>query len=129
MGNKATVIVVEPFKKAEIVRDFDISLENMQRFVGGNVEATYPFEDPIALVCNEENKILNLDPNRALRYSDGTIFDIVFGKFFLVWAPPNKSNFSSIPNEYLNDYLELFKHPEILILTGDSYSMITVMGG
>lgn len=129
MAKKVTIIAVEPFKRAEIVRDFEISLENMQRFVGGTVEAMYPFEDPIALLCNEEAKILNLEPNRALRYDDGTIYDIIFGKFFLVWAPPNKSDFSSIPNEYLEDYLNKFKHPEILVGTGGSYTMVTVMGG
>ena len=46
------VIVVEPKKKPE-VREIGDSLESMQKIVGGSIEAIYPFEEPVALICNE----------------------------------------------------------------------------
>ena len=44
----------------------------------------YPYEDPIALVCNEEGKLEGLPLNRALRDEDGDIYDVVAGTFMVV---------------------------------------------
>lgn len=46
-----TILVVEPMKKPTI-QEIDGSLESMQRIVGGDIEAVYPFDDPVAIVCN-----------------------------------------------------------------------------
>ena len=48
---KIHAIVVEPEKKPEI-REIDGSLEGLQALVGGYIQAVYPFEDPVAVVCN-----------------------------------------------------------------------------
>ena len=53
------VIVVEP-KKKPMVQDIGSDLESMQKIVGGSIEAIYPFEEPVALICNEEGKPLLL---------------------------------------------------------------------
>ena len=53
------ILVVEPERRPE-VREIDGSLESMQEIVGGLIEAIYPFEEPVALVCNDEGKIMNL---------------------------------------------------------------------
>ena len=63
------VVVVEP-KKKPVVQDIDSGLESMQRIVGGSIQAIYPFEEPVALICNEEGKLLGLPLNRALRDDD-----------------------------------------------------------
>ena len=60
-----TILVVEPMKPPT-VQEIDGSLESMQRIVGGDIEAVYPFDDPVAIVCNEEGKMLGLPMNRAL---------------------------------------------------------------
>lgn len=52
--------------------------------VGGCIEAVYPFDDPVAIVCNEEAKLEGLPLNRALRDEDGDIYDIVAGTFMVV---------------------------------------------
>ena len=43
--------------KPQLVKEIDGNLESMQEIVGGYIEAIYPFDDPIALVCNDEGKI------------------------------------------------------------------------
>lgn len=45
------VIVVEPQKKP-VVQEIDAGLASMQKIVGGSIEAVYPFEEPVALICN-----------------------------------------------------------------------------
>ena len=36
--------------KKPTIQEIDGSLESMQRIVGGDIEAAYPFDDPVALV-------------------------------------------------------------------------------
>ena len=46
-----TVLVVEP-KKKPYVKTISSGLESLQHEVGGDIEAIYPFEDPVALIVN-----------------------------------------------------------------------------
>ena len=50
------VLVVEPLKEC-YAKEIG-GLEEMQALVGGYIQAVYPFEDPVAVVCNEEGKNL-----------------------------------------------------------------------
>ena len=78
-----TILVVEPMKPPT-VQEIDSSLESMQKIVGGDIEAVYPFDDPVAIVCNEEGKMLGLPMNRAMTDESGVPYDIVCGTFFAV---------------------------------------------
>lgn len=51
------VLAVMPGKKP-VKMELDGTLESMQTFVGGTIQAVYPFDDPVAIVCNEEGKLL-----------------------------------------------------------------------
>ena len=42
------------------------TLEEMQQLVGGWITATYPFNDPVALVANDEGLLLKLPFNRMV---------------------------------------------------------------
>lgn len=64
------VLLVEPGKEARIA-EIGNDLKSLQAAVGGYIEATYPFDDPVALVCNDEGKIMQMPLNRALRGEDG----------------------------------------------------------
>ena len=64
--NLLTVLVVEP-AKPPYVKQIPDTLQAMQEIVGGNIDATYPFEDPVALVFNSEGKFSDLQPNRLIR--------------------------------------------------------------
>ena len=56
------------------MKEIDSDLKSLQHEVGGYIEAIYPYEDPVALVCNEEGKLEGLPLNRALRDEDGDIY-------------------------------------------------------
>ena len=47
-----TVLAVMPGKAPERM-ELDGSLQSMQDFVGGNIQAVYPFTDPVDIVCND----------------------------------------------------------------------------
>ena len=59
------------------VKEIDPDLHSLQAEVGGDIGTTYPYSDPVALVCNDEGKLIVLDLNRGLRDENGEIYDIV----------------------------------------------------
>jgi hypothetical protein len=103
------VLVVEP-GKVPYESDVAPGLASLQRAVDGYVEAIYPFADPVAIVCNEEGKLLGLQPNRALTDENGEIYDIVVGKFLVVGL--GTEDFTSLPDDLMAKYKEQFRHPE-----------------
>ena len=98
---KMTILVVEPMKKPTI-QEIDGSLESMQRIVGGDIEAVYPFDDPVALVCHGEGKLLGLPMNRALTDESGVPYDIVCGTFFVVGI--GDEDFTSLTEQQIEKY-------------------------
>ena len=66
------VLVVEP-EKEPYVKEISSGLSSLQKEVGGFIEAVYPLEDPVAIICNEEGKLEGLPLNRALRDEDGHV--------------------------------------------------------
>ena len=108
------VLLVEPGKRPRTVELPD-TLEAMQQAVGGLIQAIYPFEEPVALVCNDEGKLLGLPLNRGLRTENGTLYDIVCGTFFLCAAPPDSDSFESLSVAQLARYEKRFHSPEIFL--------------
>ena len=109
-----TVLIVEPGKgprRAEIGND----LKSMQGVVGGLIQAVYPFEEPVALICNEEGKLLNLPMNRFLMDENGVVYDLVVGTFFLCSAPADSEDFESLSEEQINHYQEMFCNPDLFM--------------
>ena len=106
------VLVVEPECRPE-AKEIDGSLESMQEIVGGLIQPIYPFDAPVALVCNDEGKLMNLPANRGLRDKDGQIYDIVCGTFFLCGAPADSDHFTSLTTEQIKEYEKQFHTPEM----------------
>lgn len=104
------VVVVEPRKKPR-VQHIDGSLEGMQAVVGGLIQAIYPYNDDVALICNEEGKILGLEPNRLVFGEDGTIIDVICGTFFI--AGVGIEEFCGLTQEQSVKYVKLFDHNTI----------------
>lgn len=102
------VITIRPYQQP-IVEEIDNTLKSMQAVVGGYIEAIYPWEDEIALICNEEGKINGLPLNRILTNEDGAIVDYIAGTFFLCSAPMDSENFTNIPEELIDKYINIFK--------------------
>lgn len=114
-----TVLIVEPGKKSRKA-EIDGSLEGMQQVVGGYIQAIYPFEDPVALVCNEEGKNLDLPFNRALQDEDGDIYDLIAGTFFICGAPLGRESFTSLKEDLLEKYRQRFYKPELFLKTNNN---------
>ena len=107
---KLTVLVVEP-KKEPYVKEIAPGLHALQAEVGGDIAASYPFDDPVGLVLNDEGKLIGLDLNRSLRDEHGEIYDIVAGTFLVVGLGPE--SFASLPPDMIQKYTEQFKRPEL----------------
>lgn len=111
------VLLVEPGKEARMT-EVSNDLRSLQSLVGGYIEATYPFDDPVALVCNDEGKIMQMPLNRALRGEDGKIYDAIAGPFFICGL--GEDNFCSLPKELQGKYVEKFRWPEKFLSIGGS---------
>lgn len=101
------VLVVEPgympYEKAIN------GLHEMQAVVGGYIEAIYPYEEMVAIVCNEEGLINGLPFNRSVEGGYGG----VFGTFFVCGL--GEESFDSLSPEQMSRYKEKFKYAEILL--------------
>lgn len=103
------VIIVEPHKKAR-VEDIGRELEDLQQIVGGYIEAIYPFDDPVALVCNDEGKMNGSELNRALYDGRGQVYDIICGTFFICGL--GLEDFDSLTDDMVKKYMKRFGKPE-----------------
>ena len=112
---KMTVLVVEP-RKEPYVKEIDPGLHSLQAEVGGDIGAAYPFRDPVALVCNDEGKLIGLDLNRGLRDENGDLYDIMAGTFLVVGR--GEEDFASLSPELAQKYMEHFRQPEQFISLG-----------
>ena len=106
------VLMVEPGKTAYELEIGD-SLKDIQQAVDGNIEVVYPYDEPVAIVCNEEGKNKGFPLNRALYNEQGEIYDIVAGKFFVCGL--SEENFASLSQEHMEQFKERFYDPEVFI--------------
>ena len=106
------VLAVLPGKAPERM-ELNGSLESMQEFVSGTIQAVYPFLDPVAIVCNDDGKLMGLEHNRALRDKAGNVYDILCGPFFICGL--GEEDFTSLPEELIQKYTRLFQHPELFL--------------
>ena len=113
---KLKVLYIEPMKTPKIV-EIDGDLESMQNLVGGYIEEYMPFEDEVAIVCNDEGKINGLEPNRGIFDKEGELQDIICGSFFICYAPVESEKYLSLPDNLRKKYEEMFRHPEIITRT------------
>ena len=110
--NQITVLYLQVGKLPQTV-SIDNSLEAMQQLVGGYIEEYMPFDDEVALICNEEGKMNGSSLNRAV-YDEHSkeMIEIIAGDFFIAYAPVGSENFKSLPKDLEKKYAEKFKYPE-----------------
>lgn len=109
---KITVLVVEPMKKP-YVKEIEHTLENLQKEVGGSIEAVYPFEDRVAIICNDEGKFNGMQLNRCMRDQDGEIYDILAGTFLVTGL--TEQNFGSLTPEQVDKFMTYYETPEMFV--------------
>ena len=104
-------IVIKPGKFARI-EDIDPTYSTLRSLVGGNIEMTYPFEDEyLAVISNEESKLLDLPPNRATRRTDGTVADIYCGTMVVVALAP-EGEYRDLTKREAKTVLQMWGTPE-----------------
>lgn len=81
--NTLTVLEIAPSQYPKQVK-IDNDLKALQQAVGGSIGATYPFDDPVAIVYNDDEKLMGLPLNRALRDEHGEAYDVIAGTFLVV---------------------------------------------
>lgn len=80
------------------------TLGAMQDLVGGSIEVVYPFDDEVALVCNEEGKIDNLPVSIALATEEG-VYDAIAGTCFLCGL--GEEDFIGLSEDLIRKYMQL----------------------
>ena len=108
-----TVVACYPGKQAVVTR-IQNTLEAKQAFVGGYIQAVYPFDDPIALVLNEEGKLKGMEPCRALMDEEGNIYDIIVGPFLICGL--DDEGFVSLTPQQQKEYLAMFRYPQMFVM-------------
>ena len=108
------VLVVEPGylpyeKEISDTLNADEHLHALQEIVGGWIEAIYPYDEEVAIVCNEEGLINGLPFNRSVPGGYGG----VFGTFFICGL--GEDNFCSLPPELMERFKSEYRNSEILI--------------
>ena len=104
-------IIIKPGKFARI-EDIAPTYSTLRTLVGGNIEMTYPFEDEyLAVISNEESKLLDLPPNRAARRTDGSIADIYCGTLVVVALAP-EGDYRDLTKSEAKTVLQMWGPPE-----------------
>lgn len=108
---KIKVVLLEPGKLARTA-EIGTSLEDLQKVVDGLIEAYYPFEEQVCIVCNDEGKINGMLPNRSVKNEDGVMVDFIFGPAFI--CDCRGENLDSLSDEQIGRYSKMFRYPEHL---------------
>lgn len=110
------ILVCEPHKRPYL-KDIEHTLENLQEIVGGYIQALYPYDDNVAVVCNEEGLYMDLEPNRLVEN-----YGLIFGTFFVCGL--TEYDFTGLSDEQVERYALLFKSPEMFIRTANRLIVI-----
>lgn len=124
--NMITVLYVQANHYPKTV-SIDNTWDAMQKLVGGCIEEYMPFEDEVAIICNEEGKMNGSPLNRAI-YAEGSkeMIEIIAGDFFIAYAPANSEDFKELPKDLEEKYREKFKYPERFYKQNDEIKVYQV---
>ena len=103
------ILIVEPGRHPRTAH-IPHELGTMQAVVGGYIQAIYPWDDPVALVCDEEGLLKHAAFNRLIAPEVA-----IFGTFFICGL--GEEDFTDLSDELLAIYAQLLHAPEILIRT------------
>lgn len=114
------VLVVEP---GFLPYEKEINgLSDMQKLVGGPIQAIYPFQEEVALVCNENGILEHLEFNRTIPERK---YGGIWGTFFICGL--GEEDFISLTPEQVKTYAARFKKAEVFItMNGDKPFTIPV---
>ena len=84
------------------------TLTDMQQTVNGSIEYFEPWDDRVAIVCNDDGKINGMRPNRKVYSESGRLLDIIYGDFFIIGVDDEGGNVS-LTDEQVNKYMTMFE--------------------
>lgn len=114
-------LVIEPdkcVKEMEIEND----LSSLQKIIGGYIQIVWPFDDNVLLICNEEGKLLGLEPNRPLHDSDGLVYDMVCGTIIIAGDDEESGDIISLTDEQIERYTKYYDY--VCYFTDKEYKKI-----
>ena len=114
------ILVCEPGKHP-YVKEIEHTLENLQKEVGGYIQALYPFEEEVAVVCNEEGLFIEgLQWNRTIEK-----YGPIKGTFFVCGL--GDEDFTGLTDEQAEKYKALFWTPELFIPTPNGMVVLHIV--
>ena len=114
------ILVCEPGKHP-YVKEIEHTLENLQKEVGGYIQALYPFEEEVAVVCNEDGLFIEgLQWNRTIEK-----YGPIKGTFFVCGL--GVEDFTGLTDEQAEKYKALFWEPEIFIPTPNGMVVLHIV--
>jgi hypothetical protein len=107
------VLIIEPGNEP-YAAEIPSGLESLQKQVGGLIQVLYPFpcDEPAAILCNDEGKLMQMKPSRAIFDEDGRVMDVIAGPFFICYAPIESETFLSLPDDLKEEMRKKFDMPE-----------------
>lgn len=114
------ILIVEPGKHP-IETEIDGSLESMQKTVDGYIQAIYPFEDEVAVICDDEAKLKSdTQWNRMLSETH----DVIKGTFFI--AGLGCEDFTDLEPTLMEKYKQRFWNTELFVSTPNGLMPIII---
>ena len=103
------ILIIEPGKhpRKAVVSN---TLSSLQEIVGGYIQAVYPWDDPVALVCDEEGLLKQYAFNRLVAPEVA-----IFGTCFICGL--GEEDFADLPEAMLEKYAALLHTPQALVRT------------
>ena len=117
------VLLVKPGMYPQQVQ-IDPGLAALQQAVEGDIETAYYFEEPVAVIVNNEGKLNGSELNRAIWDQDGNIVDIIAGNFLVVGL--GEEDFCSLSPELMQKFEEKFHQPEMFVRMGKSIMALPI---
>lgn len=97
-------IIIEPGKAARLA-DIENTLESLENLVDGWIECTYPFADNACVICNDEGKLIGLEPNVKI---NGSVY---VGTIVIAGLNNMQCDFDDLTDKQIKRYLKMFEHP------------------
>lgn len=102
-------IVLKKVGEQPEIMNIENTLEAKQKLVDGWIEVVTVTDD-ILLVCNEEGKLDNLEPNLLFDY------DYIAGDCFFIGDDYENGDFKSLTDEQIEEVKEICKNREFVYL-------------
>ncbi|MDD6145817.1 MAG: DUF3846 domain-containing protein, partial [Oscillospiraceae bacterium] len=106
-----TVMCIEPKRFPKVIT-IENDLRSLQKEVNGLIECI-DLSDDITLICNDEGKLMNLSPNRAIKGENGQIMDIVAGNIIVAGFDCKSGEFCSLTPEQIEKVSAEYQYPEM----------------